>query len=35
MCYVHAFDYFGNVSRLLIPDNAKTATITNNRYEAV
>ena len=35
LCHVHAFDYFGGVPRLLIPDNAKTATITNNRYEVV
>ena len=27
LCHVHAFDYFGGVPRLLIPDNAKTATI--------
>ena len=33
LCHVHAFDYFGGVPRLLIPDNAKTATITNNRYD--
>ena len=25
-CHVHAFDYFGGVARLLIPDNCKTAT---------
>jgi transposase len=31
----HAYAYFGGVTRLLIPDNAKTATITNNRYEVV
>ncbi len=35
LCHVHAFAYFGGVTRLLIPDNAKTATITNNRYEVV
>ena len=35
LCHVHAFDYFGGVPRLLISDNAKTATITNNRYEVV
>lgn len=35
LCYVHAFDYFGNVSRLMILDNVKTATISNNRYEVV
>ena len=25
-CHVHAFDFFGGVARLLIPDNCKTAT---------
>ena len=35
LCHVHAFNYFGGVTRLLIPDNAKTATVTNNRYEVV
>ena len=35
LCHVHAYAYFGGVTRLLIPDNAKTATITNNRYEVV
>ena len=35
LCHVHAYVFFGGVTRLLIPDNAKTATITNNRYEVV
>ena len=35
LCHVHAYSYFGGVTRLLIPDNTKTATITNNRYEVV
>ncbi len=35
LCHVHAYDYFGGVTRLLIPDNVKTATITNDRYEVV
>ena len=35
LCHVHAYVYFGGVTRLLIPDNAKTATITNNRYDVV
>lgn len=26
-CHVHAFDFFGGVARLLIPDNCKTATL--------
>ena len=25
-CHVRAFNYFGGVTRLLIPDNCKTAT---------
>ena len=35
LCHVHAFNYFGGVTRLLIPDNCKTATISNNRYEMI
>ncbi len=34
-CHVHAFSYFGGVVRLLIPDNCKTATISNTRYDMV
>ena len=34
-CHVHAFQYFGGVTRLLIPDNCKTATSANTRYETV
>lgn len=34
-CHVHAFNYFGGVARLLIPDNCKTATTSNTRYETV
>lgn len=34
-CHIHAFQYFGGVARLLIPDNCKTATTTNTRYETV
>ena len=34
-CHVHAFDYFGGVARLLIPDNCKTATLSNTRYDVV
>ncbi|WP_312103049.1 IS21 family transposase [Pygmaiobacter massiliensis] len=34
-CHVHAFDYLGGVARLLIPDNCKTATASNTRYETV
>ena len=35
LCHVHAYAYFGGVTRLLIPDNTKTATISNNRYEVI
>lgn len=34
-CHVHAFRYFGGVARLLVPDNCKTATTSNTRYETV
>ena len=34
-CHIHAFQYFGGVTRLLIPDNCKTATTANARYETV
>ncbi len=34
-CHVRAFQYFGGVPRLLIPDNCKTATTANTRYETV
>lgn len=34
-CHVHAFNYFGGVARLLVPDNCKTATVSNTRYETV
>ena len=33
-CPIHAFDYFGGV-RLLIPDNCKTATLYNTRYDVI
>ena len=35
LCHIHAYEYFGGVTRLLIPDNTKTATATNTRYEIV
>jgi len=35
LCHVHAFEYFGGVTRLLIPDNCKTATTSNTRYETI
>lgn len=34
-CHVHAFNYFGGITRLLIPDNCKTATSSNTRYDTV
>ena len=33
LCHVHAFNYFGGVPRLLIPDNCRTAVSKNTRYE--
>jgi len=35
LCHVHAYEYFGGATRLLIPDNCKTATTVNNKYEVV
>ena len=35
LCHVHAYRYFGGATRLLIPDNCKTATISNTRYGTV
>ena len=35
LCHAHAFQFFGGVPRLLIPDNAKTATVRNTRYETI
>lgn len=35
LCHVHAYTYFGGVPRLLIPDNTKTATTKNTRYETI
>ena len=34
-CHIHAYEYFGGVTRLLIPDNLKTGVIKNTRYETV
>lgn len=33
MCHVHAYEYFGGVTRLLVPDNLKTGITSNTRYE--
>lgn len=35
LCHVHAYNYFGGVTWLLIPDNCKTATISNTRYDTI
>lgn len=34
-CHVNAYEYYGGVTRLLIPDNLKTGIIKNTRYETV
>ncbi|MBF4691586.1 IS21 family transposase [Fusibacter ferrireducens] len=34
-CHVHAYEYFGGVTRLLIPDNLKTGVIKNTRNETI
>lgn len=34
-CHVHAYAYFGGVTKLLIPDNLKTGVTANTRYETV
>lgn len=34
-CHMHAYEYFGGVTRLLVPDNLKTGVITNTRYDTV
>lgn len=33
LCHVHAYEYFGGVTRLLVPDNLKTGVTQNTRYE--
>ena len=33
MCHVHAYEYFGGVTRVLVPDNLKTGITANTRYE--
>lgn len=35
LCHVHAYSYFGGVTRLLIPDNLKTGVSSNTRYDTV
>lgn len=34
-CHVNAYEYFGGVTRLLIPDNLKTGITKNTRYETL
>ena len=33
MWHVHAYEYFGGVTKVLIPDNLKTGVTANTRYE--
>ncbi len=33
LCHIHAYSYFGGVTRLLIPDNLKTGVVSNTQYE--
>lgn len=35
VCHAHAYRFFGGVTRLLVPDNCRTATTSNNRYETI
>ena len=35
MCHVHAYEYFGGSTRLLIPDNLRTGVTSNTRYETI
>lgn len=34
-CHVNAYRFFGGVARLLIPDNCRTSTTSNTRYETI
>ena len=34
-CHIYVFEYFGGVARLLIPDNCKTATTQNSKFDVV
>lgn len=34
-CHINMYNYFGGVTRLLIPDNLKTGVITNSKYDLV
>lgn len=35
LCHVHAYHYFGGVTRLLIPDNLKTGVVKNTKYDTI
>lgn len=35
LCHVHAYEYFGGVPRLLIPDNLRTGVTKNTRFETI
>lgn len=35
LCHVHAYEYFGGVPRLLIPDNLKTGVTKNTRFDTI
>ncbi len=34
-CHVHAYEYFGGVTRLLVPDNLKTGITKNTRFDTI
>lgn len=34
-CHIGMYDYYGGVTRLLVPDNLKTGVITNSRYDLI
>lgn len=33
LCHVHAYEYFGGVTKILVPDTLKTGVTANTRYE--
>lgn len=33
LCHIHAYEYFGGVTKILVPDNLKTGVTSNTRYE--
>ena len=35
LCHVHAYEYFGGVPRLTIPDNLRTGVLKNTRMDTV